>query len=157
MVWVHMNFAITYLSHCLFCYSPGSFGFSRLNAPKCRAPAFRSLTISAKTDEIVQELQSHFLAFLGVKLRGEDVFSQNRISKGFSVSCLGGDNGRIHRLWKKAVDKIDVALVGDPLKQRAFRLGDLKLVPADLRNLQSIAIRKADNFALKNSHTRGTT
>src|SRR5208282_5748202 len=68
-----------------------------------------------------------------------------------------GDDAWIHRLRIKTVDEIDVTAIRHAAEQRAIRLHDFKLVPADLRNFQSMLFRKADDAALENAQARGAT
>src|SRR5690349_6881101 len=90
-----------------------------------------------------------------MKLSCENVVFPDRRSKRFAVVCAGRNYGGIRWLWKKAVDEINVASIFHTLKQWAFRLHDLELIPSDLRNLQSIAVRKSHHAAVKNSEAGG--
>src|SRR5208282_1334580 len=66
-----------------------------------------------------------------------------------------GDDAWIHRLRIKTVDEIDVTAIRHAAEQRAVRLHDFKLVPADLRNFQPMLFRKPDDAAFENSQPGG--
>src|SRR6266853_4639418 len=55
------------------------------------------------------------------------------------------------------MDEINVAASFHTLKQRTFRLNHHKLIPSDLRNFQSIAVRKSHDTALKDSEAGRAT
>ena len=48
------------------------------------------------------------------------------------------------------MDEINVAAAGDAAEERAIRLRELNLVPADLRDFQSRLFREAHDAALEN-------
>ncbi len=54
---------------------------------------FKSSIGRGKFHKIPQQLQTDFLAFLGMKLRGEDVVAPNRRGEGLAVTGAGGDDG----------------------------------------------------------------
>ena len=56
-------------------------------------------------EEILQELQADFLAFLRMKLGGEDVFLPDRRGKRIPVPGPRGDDRRVLRLGKEAMHK----------------------------------------------------
>src|SRR6266849_9116066 len=100
--------------------------------------------------EIFEQLQSDALAFFRMKLRGEDVIFPHRRRERPAVVGASGHDGWIARLREKAVHEIDVTAARDPIEQRAGGLGDLDLVPADLRNLEAGLFGEADDLAGKN-------
>src|SRR6266446_9279679 len=85
-----------------------------------------------------------------MKLRGEHVIFPHRRRERATVIGARGHDGGIARLREKAVHEIDVTAAGNPMEQRAGRLGDLDLVPADLRNLEAGLFGEADDLAGKN-------
>src|SRR3984957_2738920 len=105
--------------------------------------------------EIFQQLQADLLAFLRVKLRGVNIVAPDGRRKGVAVIRASRDDGFVHRLRKKAVHEINVAAAGDATIERAIRLHDVELVPADLRDFQPGPSREADDAALKNSESGG--
>lgn len=96
-------------------------------------------------------MQSNLLAFLRVKLRGENVVAPNGRREVIAVIRPRGDDARIRRLRIKAVHEIDVAAVRDAAIERTIRPHDLQLVPADLRNLMTGFFREAHDFAAENA------
>src|SRR5689334_1627406 len=72
-----------------------------------------------------------------MELRREDVVLPNRRRKRFSVRGACRRNRCVLRLGIKTMYEIHEALVRNPSKNRATRLGDLNLVPANLRNFQA--------------------
>ena len=105
--------------------------------------------------EILQQLQADLLAFLRVKLRGVDIVAPDGRRKAVAVIRAGGDDGFVHRLRIKTVDKINVTAVFNSAKQRAVRFSHFNLVPANLRNFQSGLFREADDAAFENAEARG--
>src|SRR5208282_4693853 len=105
--------------------------------------------------KIFQQLQADLLAFLRVKLRGVDIVAPDGRRKGVTVIRARRDDGFVRRLRKKAVHEINVAAAGDAAIERAIRLLDVELVPADLRDFQSGLLREADDAALKNAESGG--
>src|SRR5882724_1639801 len=84
-------------------------------------------------NEVLKKLQADLLAFFGVKLRRINVVAPDGGGEGLSVNRARGDDGGIERLWEKAVDEINVTAAGNIAEQRAIRLREFNLVPADLR------------------------
>ena len=74
-----------------------------------------------------------------------------------AVIRAGGHDRCIDRLGEEAVHEIDVAAAGDAPKQRALRPDDFQLVPADLRNLQAVLLRKPHHPARKNAQPGSAT
>ena len=74
-----------------------------------------------KLDEIIEQVQADFLAFLRVKLRGENVVAPDGRGEVFAVIRARGDNPGIGGLGKETVDKINVAAGGNPFKQGVER------------------------------------
>jgi len=105
--------------------------------------------------EIFQQLQADLLAFLRVKLRGENIVAPDGGSKAAAVIRAGRNDGFVHRLRIKAVNEINVAPAGNAAIERTIGLHDVELVPADLRDFQSGLFRETDNAALKNSESGG--
>ena len=106
--------------------------------------------------KILQQLQADLLAFLRVKLRGENIVAPDGRRKGVAVIRARRDDGFVRRLRKKAVDEINVAAAGDAAIEWTIGLRDVELVPADLRDFQPGLFREADDAALKNSESGGT-
>ena len=77
---------------------------------------FGSFPSIRQFNKISQQLQSHLLAFLGVKLRCVHILVPDGGSEGFAIGCAGGDDGWISRLGKKTVNKIHVAAWQDAAK-----------------------------------------
>src|SRR5437879_7362332 len=90
-----------------------------------------------------------------MELRGEHVVLPDRRGKCFAIGRARGHEGFVRRLGKKAVHKINVTAAGNAAKQRAFRLHDFDLVPADLRNLQLRLFGKTNDFAAENTQPSG--
>src|SRR6516162_8014521 len=103
------------------------------------------------TDKIAQELQPDFLALLRMKLGGEDIVAPNSRSKRLAVSRPRRNNGLVHRFWKEAVDKIDIAVVGDAFKQRTVSPDNFQLVPANLRDFQTVSDGESHDTSLKDT------
>src|SRR5207247_2561501 len=101
-------------------------------------------------DEVLQQLQANLLALLGMELRREEVLLPDRRRERFSVGRAGGNDGFVHRPRKKAVDEINVAAVRHAAEKGTLGPNDLDLVPADLGNLQSCLLGKANDFASEN-------
>ena len=115
---------------------------------------YRVLGFEQLVHKILQQLQADLLAFLRVKLRGENIVAPDGRRERFAVVRARRDDGRIHRLRKKTVDEINVAAAWNVTKKRTVRLRQFKLVPADLRNLQARLFGKADDFAFEKSPAR---
>src|SRR5260221_9269245 len=111
----------------------------------------------SEINEVLKKLQADLLAFFGVKLRRINVVAPDGGGEGLSVNRACGDDGGIERLRKKAVDEIDVAAAGNIAEQRAIRLGQLDLVPADLRDLQTGLFGEAHDPARENPQAGGAT
>ncbi len=63
-------------------------------------------------------------------------------AKTITVFRARGDDGFIFWLRIKAMNKINVTSIFDATIQRAIGFGDFNLVPADLRNFQSVFFLK---------------
>ena len=87
-----------------------------------------------KLDEIFEQLQADFLAFLRVKLRGENIVAPDGRREIISVIRARRDDAGIQRLRIKAVHEINVTAAGNAAIERTIRPHDVELVPADLRN-----------------------
>ncbi len=111
--------------------------------------------ISCQPHKISQQLQADFLAFFGVKLGGEDVVAPDGGGEGVAIFGAGGDDAGIGGLRVEAVDKIDVAAAGDAAVEGAVGAGDIDLVPADLRDFQTVFNREADHAAGENAQAGG--
>src|SRR4051794_36175732 len=92
-----------------------------------------------------------------MKLRRKHIIPPNGRSECLAISRSGRHDGLIHWLRKKAVDEINIATVLDPFIKRTIGLRNLKLVPADLRDLQTIPIRETNDTALEQRQTGGAT
>src|ERR1043165_5571890 len=101
-----------------------------------------SISTPGQRHKVREQLQSDLLALLGVKLRCENIVAPDGRREGFAVFGLRGHDGLVHRLRKKAVDKIDETAAGQALEQRALRSHNFNLIPADLRNLQPGTVRE---------------
>jgi len=110
-----------------------------------------------KPDEIPQQLQADPLAFLRMKLRGENVVLPDGRGEPFAVSRARRHDGFVRGFWKKTVHEINVAAAGNVAKQRTPRLRDFDLIPADLRDFQPGLCRETDDFTPKNSQPGGAT
>src|ERR1035437_4812115 len=125
-------------------------------ARKCgMTTGFKPTSDFRQADEVLQQLQADLLALFRVELRGENIVAPDRRRKVFAVIRARGDDARIHRLWKKTVDEINVAAAGNAAIQRTIRPHNLKLVPASLWNFQPVPGWETDDFARKNSHAGG--
>ena len=113
---------------------------------------FSSVILSRQRRKVFQQLQADLLAFFRVELRGENIVAPDGRREVHAVIRARGDDAFIHGLRIKTVDEINVAAAGDAAIERAIRLHDVKLVPADLRNFQSGRFGKASDFAAKNFH-----
>src|SRR5439155_4391003 len=120
-------------------------GLSLKKTTKDAHPALRH-----QPEEILQQLQANLLAFLRMKLRGEHVVLPDRRGKCFAVGRARGHEGFVRWFGEKTVHEINVTAAGNAAKQRAFRLHDFDLVPADLRNFQPRLFGKANDFAAEN-------
>ena len=100
-------------------------------------------------------MQADLLTFLRVKLRGVNIVAPDGRCKGVAIIRARRNDGFVCRLRIKAVDEINVAAAGDAAIERAIRLHDVELVPADLRNFKSGFFREADDVALKNAESGG--
>jgi hypothetical protein len=109
-------------------------------------------TVLREFHEVLQQLQSDLLAFLRMKLGGEHVVLPHGGREIPSVVRAGRDDAGVLRLGKEAVDEIDVASVLDAAEQGTLRLRELNLVPADLRNLESLDLGEANHLASKHSN-----
>jgi hypothetical protein len=98
-----------------------------------------------KGEEIPKQLKAGALAFLRVELCGEDVLVRDGGGEGLAVYGLGGDDGRLGRLWEIAVNEIEMSAIGDAAKERTIRLGDRDLVPTNLGNLETRTRLEADD------------
>jgi hypothetical protein len=105
--------------------------------------------------KILQQLQADILAFFRVKLCGKNIVAPNRRRKRFAVFCSRSNDAGIFRFREKAVDEINVTAVFNSTKKRATGLHNVELVPADLRNFQSILLGKANNVAFENAQSGG--
>src|SRR5581483_6915809 len=74
-----------------------------------------------------------------------------------AVRCPGGNNARINRLGKKAVDKINIAAAGNTAKDRTVRFRQFNLVPANRRDVQPRLFAESDDVALEYSQPGGAT
>ena len=108
-------------------------------------------------NEVLQQLQSHALTFLRVKLSGKDVVLPNGRRKRIAVIRGGGDDAFVRGLRIKAVDEINVAAAFHAAIERAIRARDLDLIPRDLRNFQSGLLREPHDAATKNTESRRAT
>lgn len=108
-------------------------------------------------NEVSKQLQADGLAFLRMKLCGENVVLPYRRRKGVAISCARGDDRIVHRLRKKAVDEIHVTATGDVFEQWATRLRDVDLIPADLRNFKAGLFGEPANLSLENIEPGGAT
>ena len=97
----------------------------------------------------MKQLQADFLAFFGMKLGSENVVAPDCGGKGLAISCTRGNDGAIRWLGKKTVDEIDIAAGRNASKDRTSWLLDINLIPTDLRDLQSVSIRKSDDVAFE--------
>ena len=84
-----------------------------------------------------------------MELRRENILSPDGRGELHAVTRAAGGDRVVLRLRIKAVYEINVATVLDTLKNRALRLDDLDLIPADLRNLQSLANGEMHHAARK--------
>lgn len=84
-----------------------------------------------------------------MELGGEYVLAPNGRSKGVSILGACGDDRGIKRLRKEAVNKIDIASVGNAAVERTAGLRQFELVPANLRNFQTGLLGKTDHPAVK--------
>lgn len=108
-------------------------------------------TVLREFHEVLQQLQPDLLAFLRMKLGGEHVVLPHGGRKIFSVIRSRRNDAGVLRLGEEAVDEIDVAAVLDAAEQGTIRPRELDLVPADLRNLESLDPGEADHLAAKHS------
>lgn len=109
-------------------------------------------TVLREFHEVLQQLQSDFLTFLRMKLGGEHVVLPHGGREIPPVIRLRRNDAGVLRLGEEAVDEIDVAAVLDAAEQGAIRPRELDLVPADLRNLESLDLGEADHLASKHSN-----
>ena len=110
-----------------------------------------SATLFGQPNEVLEQLQANFLAFLRVKLRGEDIIAPDGRSEDFAISRLRSHDGSVGRARKEAVDEIDITAGRDPTEQRTAGLDVLKLVPANLWNLESELVGETNHTALENA------
>ena len=64
-----------------------------------------------KRQEILQQLQPHFLTFLGMELRRKYILVPDRRREGFPILGSRGDNRFILGPWKKTVHEVEIAKV----------------------------------------------
>ena len=73
-----------------------------------------------------------------MELRGENVVAPDGRGEGLAVSRARGDDRVVGGPREETVHKVNVTAVGNSSKEGAGWLREFNLVPANLRNLQSI-------------------
>src|SRR5437660_10181858 len=92
-----------------------------------------------------------------MKLGGKNIVTPDRGGKRFTVGSARGDNRLIERFGKKTVHKINVAACGDSQKERTTVLRQVDLIPANLRNFQSVPVGEPDHIAFENPQSGSAT
>jgi len=91
-----------------------------------------------------------------MELGGEDVIGPHRRGEGFAILGFSGNDGRVGRFRKEAVDKINEAAVGNALVQGAVGFGYLQLIPTNLGDFETGSLIKANNWAFEDAKPTGT-
>src|SRR3954469_15518731 len=80
-----------------------------------------------------------------MELRGEDVIGPHRRGEGFAILGFSGNDGRVGRFRKEAVDKINEAAVGNALVEGAVGFGYLQLIPTNLGDFETGSLVKTND------------
>src|SRR5580765_7856122 len=92
-----------------------------------------------------------------MKLSGVDVITPNCGSEGRAVVSPGCNDRRLDRDGVIAMDKIGITPGRDFPEHGTLRLHNFQLVPAYLRNLQSVGVPEANDLTRRNSQASRAT
>src|SRR5271169_225027 len=92
-----------------------------------------------------------------MKLGGKHIVAPDRRREGFSVRRASGYDGGIGGFGKEAVNEIGIIAVLNVTIERAGRVRNLKLIPADLRNLETVLFSEANHPAREYFQAGGAT
>src|SRR5207253_2827405 len=97
--------------------------------------------------EVRQDLQTHLLALLRVKLRGHEIAAADAANEIAAVIRRAGDHGFVRWHDVIAVDEVDAAPFVQAAEQRG-RSAEVELVPSHVRDLEPLGLIDVKTYAL---------